>query len=101
LLALDVVVVVDVNPAVALERLVEFRGMPRHDAEARMAAQATREQRLEGADLVVDNSGDLVQLQEEVGRVWDELQARAAAKASDGRGPDGAPDPLGSGQGAG
>ncbi len=99
LLALDVVVVVDVDPAVALERLVSQRGMDRADAEARMAAQATRQERLQGADLVVDNSGDRAHLLGEIDRVWRELCSRAAtpapsdtpatAAAPEGEGPGG------------
>jgi dephospho-CoA kinase len=73
----DLVVVVDVEPEVALDRLVQSRGMTREDAAARMAAQATREQRLALADVVLDNSGDLPQLEEQVAELWRELQDRA------------------------
>jgi dephospho-CoA kinase len=76
-LALEVVVVVDCPVATALERLVGQRGMARDDAEARMAAQVTREQRREGADFVIDNSGGLAALVAEVDRVWAALTARA------------------------
>jgi len=79
LLDLAVVVVVDCPVPVALARLVEQRGMAVDDAEARMAAQATRQQRLEGADYVIDNSGDRDALAAEVDRVWAALAARAAA----------------------
>ncbi|MCZ9338039.1 dephospho-CoA kinase, partial [Streptomyces sp. TRM76130] len=41
----DVVIVVDADPATQLDRLVRLRGMTEQDARARMAAQATREQR--------------------------------------------------------
>ena len=58
LLALDAVIVVDVSPEVRLERLTTQRGMTEEDARARMAAQPTRQERLEGADFVIDNSGD-------------------------------------------
>lgn len=51
------VLVVDAPPEVALERLVSDRGMDPDDARARMAAQASREERLARADFVVDNSG--------------------------------------------
>jgi dephospho-CoA kinase len=73
----DVVVVVDVDPAVQLERLVELRGMTESDARARMAVQATREQRLAVADIVIDNGGDLDALERRVGEVWADLAARA------------------------
>ncbi len=58
MLALDAVVVVDASGEVRLERLVAQRGMSEEDVRARMAAQPTREERLEGADFVIDNSGD-------------------------------------------
>jgi dephospho-CoA kinase len=73
----DVVVVVDCAPQTQLERLVELRGMSRADAEARMAAQATREQRLAVADIVIDNDGDLAELQPRVEQAWADLAARA------------------------
>ena len=85
-LQLDVVLVVDCDPGSALERLVTQRGMEADDARARMAAQATREERLAGADLVVDNSGDRAQLEAGVDRVWEDLLARARAKAAARRG---------------
>ena len=72
-LSLAAVVVVDTPVAIALDRLVNLRGMPRQDAEARIAAQIDRQTRLEGADLVIDNSGNERQLAGEVDRVWDEL----------------------------
>jgi dephospho-CoA kinase len=59
---------------IALDRLVNLRGMPREDAEARIAAQIDRQTRLDGADLVIDNSGDELHLAEEVDRVWGELE---------------------------
>jgi dephospho-CoA kinase len=62
-------VVVDAPDSVRLERLLA-RGMGRHDAEARMAAQPTRGEWLEAADLVIDNSGDLAGLEGECRSVW-------------------------------
>jgi dephospho-CoA kinase len=73
-LSLAAVVVVDTPVDIALDRLVNLRGMPRADAEARIAAQIDRQTRLEGADLVIDNSGDEQQLAGEVDRVWDVLE---------------------------
>ncbi|MEU4050932.1 dephospho-CoA kinase [Streptomyces olivaceus] len=73
----DVVVVVDADPATQLDRLVRLRGMSEQDARARMAAQATREQRREIADLVVDNDVPLEELRRRVREVWAELARRA------------------------
>jgi dephospho-CoA kinase len=66
----DLVIVVDVPPEVQAERLVRLRGMPAGQARARMAAQASREQRLALADIVIDNSGSLDDLDRRVGEVW-------------------------------
>jgi dephospho-CoA kinase len=73
----DAVVVVDTDPATQLQRLVEQRGMTEDDARARMAVQATREQRLAVADYVVANTGDLDDLDREVREVWAHLAERA------------------------
>jgi len=69
----DLVVVVEAAPATQLDRLVRLRGMTEQDARARMAAQATREQRREIADVVVDNDVPLQELRRRVKEVWDEL----------------------------
>ena len=75
-MGLDVVVVVDCPVPVAVERLVRLRHMDLADAEARVAAQITREQRQVGADFVVDNAGALEHLRAEVERLWEWLEAR-------------------------
>ncbi len=67
------IVVVDCPTEVAIDRLVEFRGFPRADAEARVANQVSRTERLEWADFVVDNGGDEAQLAAEIERCWDWL----------------------------
>jgi dephospho-CoA kinase len=79
--AYDVVVVVDAPPKVQAERLVRYRGMTREQARARMAAQASREQRLAIADIVIDNSGSLAELDRQAGDLWAELRRRAAGPA--------------------
>ncbi|MET9799918.1 dephospho-CoA kinase [Streptomyces sp. NPDC006368] len=76
----DLVVVVDASPGTQLDRLVRLRGMTESEARARMAAQATREQRLAIADLVIDNDGPLEALEPQVRTVWAELTRRAAAR---------------------
>ncbi|MDQ0944258.1 dephospho-CoA kinase [Streptomyces sp. V1I1] len=76
----DVVVVVDASPETQLDRLVRLRGMAESEARARMAAQATREQRRAIADLVIDNDGPLENLEPQVRKVWAELIQRAAAQ---------------------
>ena len=75
----DLVIVVDVPSELQLERLVGQRGMSPDQARARMAAQASREQRLAVADLVIDNSGSLADLDRRVAEVWADLIRRGAA----------------------
>jgi len=79
----DLVVVVDVPPRLQLERLVRHRGMTRDQARARMAAQASRAQRLAIAGIVIGNSGSLAELDRLVGDLWTELRRRAALQRVD------------------
>jgi dephospho-CoA kinase len=78
----DLVIVVDVPPRIQLDRLVRLRGMTKEQAQARMAAQAARDQRLAIADMVVDNSGSLAELDRQVGDLWAELRRRETLAAS-------------------
>ena len=88
LLDLAAVVVVDAPTELALDRLVRLRGMSPADAQARIGSQADRATRLDGADLVVDNGGDLEHLEAEVERVWNELlELRRVRCGRRGRGP--------------
>lgn len=66
----DVVLVVDVPVEVQVERLTAQRGMTDAEAEQRIASQASREDRLAVADVVVDNSGSLADLDRRVDEVW-------------------------------
>ena len=66
----DAVLVVDVPTEVQVERLARDRGMSEADARARIAAQATREQRLAVATHVIDNSGSTDDLRRRVDEVW-------------------------------
>jgi dephospho-CoA kinase len=74
-----VVIVVDAPAELQAARLVAHRAMTAEQAAARMAAQATREQRLAIATIVIDNSGSLGELDKRVAEVWAELRSRAAA----------------------
>jgi dephospho-CoA kinase len=78
--AFDLVVVVDTPPEVQLERLVGARGMSRSDAEARIAAQASREDRLAAADHVIRNDGTLAELAGRVRTLWESLVAEVARR---------------------
>jgi dephospho-CoA kinase len=68
--AFDVVVVVDAPVETQLARMTGQRGMSRADAEARIAAQATREQRLAAATHVIPNDGTLADLEDRVHKLW-------------------------------
>jgi dephospho-CoA kinase len=74
--AFDVVVVVDAPVEAQLARLVTQRGMSEADARARIAAQATREQRRAVADHVIRNDGTLQELAERTDEVWAAIAAR-------------------------
>jgi dephospho-CoA kinase len=74
----DLVVVVDAEESTRLARLAA-RGLSPSDARARMAAQATREERLAAADFVVPNDGSLAELRDAVSALWAELLLRLTA----------------------
>jgi dephospho-CoA kinase len=67
---LDGVLVVDLDAEIAVKRLVEQRNMSAEDARARIAKQATREQRLAIANHVIDNSGDRNALSQKIEIAW-------------------------------
>ena len=78
-------VVVDIEPEVAIERLVEFRGMDETDARNRIMSQIGRDERLATATHVIDNSGDLDALRDQVDGLWGQLvELRNVAAASEG-----------------
>jgi dephospho-CoA kinase len=75
----EAVIVVEAPREVRLERLEE-RGVPRADAERRMAAQASDEERRAIATYVLDNAGDLAALEHQVDDLWSDLERRHRAK---------------------
>jgi len=68
-------IVVDVDPDLAVHRLVEHRGFTADDARARMARQSSREDRLAKADVVIDNSGAVEDLAPQVDDLWARIEA--------------------------
>lgn len=72
----DAVIVVDAPTEVQVDRMVGDRGWTREEAESRIAAQATREERRAIATHVVDNTGSLDDLRRRVEEVYAELAAR-------------------------
>lgn len=69
---MNLVLVVDVAAEIRIRRLVEFRGVAEDDARARIAAQATDEQRRAAADVLLDNNGPAGEVEAAVARLWDE-----------------------------
>lgn len=70
------IVVVDTPVELAIERVMASRGMDRESIVSRMDAQASRAERRAAADVVIDNSGDLKDLEREVERVWEWMQVQ-------------------------
>lgn len=77
--AFDVVVVVDVEPDRQLDRLRRRNGLDPAAAQARVAAQVSRADRLRAADVVLDNNGSRDQLVRQVDRLWRDLRHSATA----------------------
>jgi dephospho-CoA kinase len=74
----DLVVTVDVDHETQIQRLAARNGFTRGEAESRIAAQAGREDRKIVADVVVDNTGSVTRLREQVDALWAELSSAAA-----------------------
>ena len=68
-------IVVDVPVEVQVERLVRYRGFTESDARARIAHQSNREERLTGADFVIDNAGAVDDLESQIDQLWEWLQS--------------------------
>ena len=79
------VAVVDTPVDIAIDRLVNIRGMDETDARARIARQATREERLAKADYVIDNSGDRDALALLLPALWEWMQGLEPVAADDQR----------------
>lgn len=76
--------VVDAPEEEQVRRLVEDRGFSPEAAWARVRSQASREERLACADLVIANDGSLEKLRSEVDRAWEEILARMEARRKSG-----------------
>jgi dephospho-CoA kinase len=74
----DLVVTVDVDHETQIQRLVARNGFTRAEAESRIAAQASREDRKIAADVVVDNTGSVTQLREQIDELWAGLSSAVA-----------------------
>jgi dephospho-CoA kinase len=74
----DLVVTVDVDHETQIKRLIARNGYTRAEAESRIAAQASREDRRIAADVVLDNTGSVAQLREQIDALWAELGSAGA-----------------------
>jgi dephospho-CoA kinase len=74
----DLVVTVDVDHETQIQRLMARNEFTRAEAESRVAAQASREDRKIAADVVVDNTGSVTQLREQIDALWAELSSAVA-----------------------
>jgi dephospho-CoA kinase len=70
----NALVVVDTTDENRRRRLIRLRGMSFNDVQARMSNQASREELLDSADIVVRNDGTVEDLAVEADRVWAELR---------------------------
>jgi dephospho-CoA kinase len=74
----DLVVTVDVDHETQIQRLMARNGFTRAEAESRVAAQATRADRKIAAHVVVDNTGSVTQLREQIDALWAGLSSAVA-----------------------
>jgi dephospho-CoA kinase len=73
----DRVVVAHADESTRIRRLVELRQMDPAEAERRIRSQASDEQRLAVADVVIDTGGTLEHTREQVDALWEDLRSRA------------------------
>jgi dephospho-CoA kinase len=70
----DMILTVEANPELQIERIVRSRGLSEQEAAARLAAQATKIERAERADFVIDSSGTHTQLETQVQLLWAKIE---------------------------
>lgn len=75
------IIVVDTDPEIAVQRLVEFRGFNADDARARMKLQATREERRAVAAFIVPNDGTEAELLAHIDRCWAWIESKRARRS--------------------
>lgn len=78
----DMILTVEANPELQIERIVRSRGLSEQEAAARLAAQATKIERAERADFVIDSSGTHTQLETQVQLLWAKIEQAAKDKKS-------------------
>jgi dephospho-CoA kinase len=78
----EFVVVVEAPVETRIERLIQFRGMAREEAERRVGSQASDEERRALADVVIDSGGTLDETLAQVDVAWETIRSRASAAGS-------------------
>ncbi|HSC58780.1 MAG TPA: dephospho-CoA kinase [Gemmatimonadales bacterium] len=79
--AFDLVVLVDAPEPVRRQRLIQHRDLSTEEADRMIGAQIPSERKRERADLVIENTGTVEDLDRAARAAWDEIRRRAAARA--------------------
>ncbi|AKP08597.1 Dephospho-CoA kinase [Corynebacterium pseudotuberculosis] len=79
----DLVAVVDVPVETRLQRLVAFRNIDEQDARKRIARQMSDSKRLEKADVILDNSRTIAELESQIETLWEKLLQEASSQKSE------------------
>jgi dephospho-CoA kinase len=78
----DMILTVEAGVENQIDRIVRSRGLSKADALRRIDAQASREQRSERADFVIDSSGTHAQLEQQIATLWEKIEQAAENKIS-------------------
>ena len=81
----DLVVSIEAGVETQIQRLIDTRNLSREDALARINVQATEAQRVQRADVWLDGSLTLAELEIEVSKLWQSILRQASLKAGDGK----------------
>jgi dephospho-CoA kinase len=81
----DLVATIEAGTETQTKRLVENRGMTPEDAAARIATQASEAERVARADVRIDGSLDMADLEIAVSNLWGQIQTLAERKANHGK----------------
>jgi dephospho-CoA kinase len=77
----DMILTVEAGSEEQVNRLVKSRGLSVQEAASRVSSQATRAERAERADFVIDSSGTLAQLEAQVEVLWTRILQAAKEKS--------------------
>jgi dephospho-CoA kinase len=71
----DKVIVVHCQPEIQIARLMKRNNLSREEAERRVAAQMSQEEKMQYADYLIDTSGDFENTRKQVEALWRKLLA--------------------------